>query len=123
MKYMMLISDSGEAPAQSDADHDHEIFDRIGRWWGELSEKGTIVEGHQLQPAHTATTVLVDGNGGEVSDGPAFVTDGPFSEAKETVGGYGVLNVANLDEALAVARSWPGRSKLEIRPVVEREDM
>jgi hypothetical protein len=117
---MMLISESGESAS---GEHDHAMFERIGQWWGELTEKGTIVEGHQLQPAHTATTVNVDGNGGAVADGPAFVTDGPFSEAKETVGGYGVLDVADLDEALRVARSWPGHSRLELRPVVEREGM
>ncbi|TMD14255.1 MAG: hypothetical protein E6J00_05850 [Chloroflexi bacterium] len=49
-----------------------------------------------------------------------FLTDGPFSEAKETVGGYGILEVANLDEALAIARTWPSDARLEVRPIIER---
>jgi hypothetical protein len=51
------------------------------------------------------------------------VTDGPFSESKETVGGYGILSVANLDEAIAIAKSWPGGGTVEIRPVVDRGGM
>jgi len=52
-----------------------------------------------------------------------FLTDGPFSEAKETVGGYGILDVADLDEALAIVKTWPANGKLEVRPIVEREGM
>jgi hypothetical protein len=49
------------------------------------------------------------------------VTDGPFSP--EALGGYGILEVANLDEAIAVVKNWPGNAKLELRPVVDRADM
>src|SRR3989442_3460980 len=123
MKYMMLIvSDAGSWEGLSEAQQ-HEAFHRVGEWWGELSQKGTIVDGHQLQPAHTATTVKVNGGNGTVSDGALLVTDGPFSEAKETIGGYGILEVADLDEAIAVVKTWPGDAKLEIRPIVEREGM
>jgi hypothetical protein len=65
---------------------------------------------------HTATTVKFNG-------GKPVVTDGPFSESKETVGGYGVLSVANLDEAIAIAKTWPGGGAVEVRPVVVREGM
>lgn len=123
MKYMMLIVDNaGYRESLSEAEQ-HDVFHRIGEWWGALSEKGTIVDGHQLQPAHTATTVKVNGGSGTVSDGALLVTDGPFSEAKETIGGYGILEVANLDEAIAVVKTWPGNTRLEIRPIVEREGM
>jgi hypothetical protein len=114
MKYVMLIVDETgyweSLPEQKRA----QAFNRIGRWWGELSQKGTIVGGHQLQPAHTATTVKVHGGKAEVSDGPFF---------KEAVGGYGILDVANLDEAIAVVKTWPGDAKLELRPIVERASM
>jgi hypothetical protein len=116
MKYMMLLVDHVGAWEQIPEAKQKEIYDRIGQWWGELSQKGTIGEGHQLQPPHTATTVKHNG-------GKAVVTDGPFAESKETIGGYGILNVANLDEAIAIAKSWPGGGKVEIRPVVEREGM
>jgi hypothetical protein len=115
MKYVMLIVDKPGFWETLPEAKRNETFGRIGQWWGELSQKGTIVGGHQLQPAHTATTVQVHG-------GKAEVADGPFN-AKEAVGGYGILDVANLDEAIAVVKTWPGDAKLEIRPIVERADM
>jgi hypothetical protein len=123
MKYMMLIvDDAGYWDSMSEKQR-HEAFDRVGEWWGALVQKGTIVDGHQLQPAQTATTVKVNDGKGSVSDGALLVTDGPFSESKETIGGYGILSVADLDEAIAVVKTWPGNAKLEIRPIVEREGM
>ncbi len=114
MKYVMLIADeTGYWETLPEAKRS-EVFDRIGQWWGELSQKGTIVGGHQLQPADTATTVKVHG-------GKSAVSDGPLS--KEAIGGYGILDVANLDEAIAVVKSWPGDARLELRPVVERASM
>jgi len=116
MKYMMLLVDAADAWEKLPEAKRNELYSRTGQWWGELSQKGKIVEGHQLQPVHTATTVKHNG-------GSVVVTDGPFSESKETVGGYGILSVANLDEAIAIAKSWPGGGTVEIRPVVERGGM
>jgi hypothetical protein len=116
VKYMMLlVSEAGAWEKLPEATR-NETFNRIASWWGELSGKGKIVEGYQLQPVHTATTVKLNG-------GKPVVTDGPFAEAKETIGGYGVLNVTNLDEAIGIAKSWPGGGKVELRPVVDREGM
>jgi hypothetical protein len=114
MKYVMLIVDEPGYWETLSEDKRNEAFGRIGQWWGELSEKGKIVGGHQLQPAQTATTVKVHG-------GKAEVANGPFN--KESVGGYGILDVANLDEAVAVVKTWPGDAKLELRAIVERADM
>lgn len=114
MKYMMLIAGSEEAWAGRSEEELQELYGRIGAWWGEQAAAGRIVEGHELQPSATATTVRIG------PDGKASVTDGPFMEGKEMVGGYGILEVADLDEALAVASSWPAPDALEIRPVVER---
>jgi len=116
MKYMMLLVDEADAWEKLPEAKRNEVYSRTGQWWGELSQKGKIVEGHQLQPTHTATTVKHNG-------GSVVVTDGPFSESKETVGGYGILSVANLDEAIAIAKSWPGGGTVEIRPVVDRGGM
>jgi hypothetical protein len=116
MKYVMLIADETGYWETLPEEKRAQVFDRIGQWWGELSQKGTIVGGHQLQPAHTATTVKVHG-------GKAEVADGPFTGAKEAIGGYGILEVANLDEAIAVVKTWPGDARLELRPIVERTDM
>ncbi len=116
MKYMMLLVGSDEAFQRLPEAERSAIYQRIVTWWGEHSQKGKIGEGYQLQPARTATTVTI-------SNGKATVTDGPFLEAKETIGGYGILNVANLDEAVAIAKTWPAGGKVEVRPVVEREGM
>ena len=110
MKYVMLIADETGFWETLSEEKRNETFGRIGQWWGELSQKGTIIEGHQFQPAQTATTVKVHG-------GKAEVATGPFT--KEALGGYGVLEVANLDEAIAVVKTWPGDAKLELRPIVE----
>lgn len=114
MKYVMLIVDETGYWETLPEEKRAQAFDRIGQWWGELSQKGTIVGGHQLQPAHTATTVKVHGGKAEVADGPFF---------KEAVGGYGILDVANLDEAIAVVKTWPGDAKLELRLIVEQASM
>ncbi len=116
MKYVMLIVDEAGFWETLPEEKRAETFDRIGEWWGDFSQKGTIVGGHQLQPAHTATTVRIHG-------GKAEVANGPFNGYKESVGGYGILDVANLDEAVAVVKTWPGDAKLELRPIVERASM
>jgi hypothetical protein len=115
MKYMMLIAGSEEAWAGRSEEELKALYGRIGDWWGEQAAAGRIIEGHELQPSSTATSVRIG------QDGSATVTDGPFMEGKEMVGGYGILDVADLDEALAVASTWPAPDILEIRPIVERD--
>jgi hypothetical protein len=115
MKYMMLIADVEDGMPHT-SEEDEAVYARIGAWWAEQAAAGRIVEGHELQPSSTATTVRIG------PDGATTVTDGPFLEGKEMVGGYGILDVPDLDAALALASSWPGRAAtLEIRPVVERD--
>jgi hypothetical protein len=115
MKYMMLIAGSEEAWSGRSEEEQQALYGRIGEWWGEQAAAGRIIEGHELQPTSTATSVRIG------QDGSAAVTDGPFMEGKEMVGGYGILDVADLDEALAVASTWPAPDVLEIRPIVERD--
>ena len=67
--------------------------------------------GNKLQPAHTATTVRLD------SGDEPVITDGPFVEGKEVVSGYTEIEVADLDEALRMVRTWPGCPIVEIRPL------
>ena len=68
--------------------------------------------GAALEPAETATSVRGDGRGG------AVVTDGPFAESKEALGGYYVVEAADLDEALAIAREVPAPGGgVEVRPI------
>ena len=111
MKYMLLLvrnDEEWEALGEEGRD-----YASIMQWWGDLAASGRLVTGNELQPARTATTVAW-------KDQDPFVTDGPFMEAKEVIGGYGVIDVPDLDAALEVARSWPAKGhKVEIRPVIE----
>jgi hypothetical protein len=117
MKYMMMIAGSEETWAGMSQAEEQELYGRIGRWWEEQAAAGRIVDGHELQPSTTATTVRIDG------EGRTTITDGPFMEGKEMVGGYGILDVADLDEALRVAAGWPVPGDLlEIRPIVVRDE-
>jgi hypothetical protein len=111
---MMLIGGSEDGWAHMSKDEQDALYGRIGAWWGEHVAAGRIVDGHELEPASTATTVRIG------RDGSTSVTDGPFIEGKEMVGGYAILDVADLDQALAVASSWPAPDVLEVRPIVER---
>jgi hypothetical protein len=115
MKYMlMFVQASGGWEESAPADELQATYARIGEWWGKHSAAGTIVEGHQLQPSATATTV---------DPGAGTITDGPFLEAKETIGGYGIVEVSDLDAAIALAKTWPSSNRVEIRPLVVREGM
>jgi hypothetical protein len=115
MKYVMLFASGAEdARAAMPAERYEAIHAEIMEWWGTHSAAGTIVGGERLQPAATATTI-------RGTNGSQSVTDGPFIEAKEEVSGYGLIEVADLDAALALARTWPALQipgdSVEVRPV------
>ena len=80
----------------------------------ELAAKGQFVAAAPLHPVSTATSL-------RVRDGKRLITDGPFAETTEQLGGYYIVDVANLDEALAIASRLPPAKKgtVEIRPVYE----
>jgi hypothetical protein len=114
MKYVFLFCGSVEDRSAYDAltpDQLHERYAQVGRWFA--GHGGRMGHGHQLQGPDTATTVSFE-------DGRPVVRDGLFLEGKELVGGYSEVEVADLDEALAMARSWPGGGTVEIGPVVEQ---
>ena len=81
-----------------------------GAYIGALKEAGVFVDTDWLQPAHTATTISLKG-------GSKGVQDGPFADTKETLGGYFVVNVSDLDAAMAWAEKCPAAKsgKVEIR--------
>jgi len=82
-------------------------------WFKRLTDQGTATAGNPLEAAGK----VVSGKGGRV------VADGPFAEAKEAIGGYFLLNVSTLDEAVAIAKECPGLpygAKVEVRPVMEQ---
>ena len=78
---------------------------------------GKIIGGAELQPNRTATTV-------RVRDGQTVVTDGPFAETKEALGGYYLFDCADLEEAAALAAQIPGAAtgSIELRPAAEQDD-
>jgi len=91
-------------------------YEHINKWFEEHSRSGKIVGGEELRGPGSSTTV-------RFKNGKPIVTDGPFIEAKEIVGGFAIVEVKDLDEALAIAKTWPGGGEhriVEVRPVVER---
>jgi hypothetical protein len=108
---LLLVRSDEEWEALGDDERDYEA---IGRFWAEQAQSGRLLSGYELQPARTATTVALD-------EGRSIILDGPYLETKETIGGYAIIDVEDLDAAIAVAKTWPARGhKVEIRPVVER---
>jgi hypothetical protein len=115
MKYVLLFCGTDADAAAFAALSPDELrarYAEVGAWFQTHHDK--IKYADQLSPPTTATTVRHDWSGAE-----PVVTDGPFIEAKEQIGGYASIDVADLDEALRMARSWPGRGVVEIRPVLE----
>jgi hypothetical protein len=84
----------------------------------QLDVEGQYVAAGPLQPTSTATSVRVRG-------GKRLVTDGPFAETKEQLGGYFLIDAADLDEAIAIAARIPmaRRGTIEVRPVVQLADL
>jgi hypothetical protein len=113
MKYVLLFCGTPEDQAAFDALSSEDLAQRyaqVGQWFAR--HRGAIAGANQLQPREMATTV-------QLRDGGPLVVDGPFLEGKELIGGYAEVEVESLDEALDMARSWPGGGAVEIRPVAE----
>jgi hypothetical protein len=111
VKYVLMFAETAQYAADLAAMSEPErqaAYDEVGRWFGDHAVR--ITHHAHLQPAHTATTL-------RKVDGHVEVTDGPFVEGKEIVSGFVEIEVADLDEALAMARCWPGCPVIEIRPV------
>jgi hypothetical protein len=111
-QYVALIY--GEDADWSDTDHAEQ-----GPEYAAFGEAAAAVlrGGNALQPTSTATTVRVQGGKG----GDVVTSDGPFAETKEVLGGYYILECADLDEALGWAAQIPGawRGSIEVRPILE----
>jgi hypothetical protein len=106
VKYAVLIYSSDEGEGDPGTMEEYRA----------LTNRETTVGGAQLQPASTATTVRVE-------NGEALTTDGPFAETKEVLGGFYLIDVPNLDDALEFASKVPAArfgGAIEVRPLVER---
>jgi hypothetical protein len=114
MKYMLLIYHEERSWDTSTEAERQQIYGEYRELIGELSSRGKFVSGSELQPVTTATTV-------RVRDGKELVTDGPFAETHEQLGGYFLIEAENLDEATAIAARIPSArtGPIEIRPLAE----
>ena len=119
MKYAMLVYGDQSAWAELDEDEAARLrSESMPRWLALFEEMGKadpVVEGRELAAASDAKVV-------RVVDGDRVVTDGPFAETKEQIGGLFVTTLPDLDEAIRIAALVPAAEtgSLEIRPIVER---
>ena len=112
-KFILLFAASDDIEPRLPKAESDEVYKRIGDWFATHGRAGKIVGGEELQPRDTAKTVRFD------RSGKPTVTDGPYLEAKELVGGYAIVEAADVNEAVAIAKGWPGRSSVEVRPLVD----
>jgi hypothetical protein len=112
MKYMLLIYLDEKAPLSGT--EREECYAESTQLAHELQSKGQYLGANPLHPTSTATSV-------RVRDGKRFVTDGPFAETREQLGGYFLIDARDLDEAVGIAARIPMASKgtVEVRPVIE----
>jgi hypothetical protein len=110
MQYLLLIYNN---ESQSAAAHESAaIMKEYGDFTRSIMESGAYKGGNALQPVTTATSV-------RVRDGKTLLTDGPFAETAEQLGGYYLIEAANLDDATAIAARIPGArmGTIEVRPI------
>lgn len=111
MKYMLLIYADEQVWSEAEREQCYGESTEVAH---QLKRDGQYVSASPLQPVATATSV-------RMREGKRLVTDGPFAETREQLGGYFMVEAKNLDEAIAIAGRIPGARKgtVEIRPVVE----
>jgi len=111
MKYMLLIYADENAWTETERQH---CYGESTELTHTLRSNGQFLGASPLQPVSTATSI-------QVRDGKRLVTDGPFAETREQLGGYFMVEAKDLDEAIDIAGRIPGARKgtVEIRPVVE----
>ena len=115
MKYMLLIYLDEQALSEQEREQCYRDSTELAH---QLDVAGQYVAASPLQPSATATSVRVRG-------GKRLVTDGPFAETKEQLGGYFLIDARDRDEAIAIAERIPmaRRGTVEVRPVVELSDL
>ena len=111
MRYMLLIYLEEQALGETERENCYIESAQLAR---ELHSKGQYLAANPLHPTSTATSI-------RVRDGKRLVTDGPFAETREQLGGYFLISAKDLDEAIGIAARIPmaRRGTVEIRPVME----
>ena len=113
MKYLMFVCwGSDQMNAQTEPGPDEEREEESFPWLDDLQERGIWVTGDQLAPPRRARSV-------RVREGKTIVTDGPFTETKEAVGGFDILECGSLEEAVEIAAGHPIAQfgTIEVRPL------
>jgi hypothetical protein len=118
MRYVMMIC-GDEAAWAADEERAQAVMQEINAWWEKWAADGKVVDGGaELDSVRTAKTIS------RGPDGQPLVTDGPYVELKDVIGGFINLRADSIDEAVAIAAGWPGIAmlddKIEVRPVFER---
>jgi hypothetical protein len=114
VKYMLLIYDNAKSRETFLGEQGEDLMAEVGAIMKELTESGELVGGEALaDPSNTKTIRLVDGV-------PA-ITDGPFAEAKEHLGGYLIVDCESVERAAEIAVRWPNArfTPLEVRPLMD----
>jgi hypothetical protein len=113
MKYILLIHDEEQAWDKLSDSEKNTIYSEYGQFGEQIKASGNYVTGSQLQPTSTATSV-------RIRDGKRLVTDGPFAETREQLGGYYLIDANDLDEAIGIAARIPSArmGTIEVRPLV-----
>jgi hypothetical protein len=114
MKFVLLftgtMADQEAWDNQTDAERTA-AYGRVNEWFEEHTKAGRIIGGEELQGPMTATTV-------RSVNGKQMITDGPFMDTKEVIGGLVVVEVKDKEEAVSMAKGWPG-GPVVVRPVVD----
>jgi len=111
MRYMLLIYLDEQSMSETEREH---CYVESAQFANQLNSSGHYLAAAPLHPTSTATSV-------RVREGKRLVTDGPFAETREHLGGYFLVNAKDLDEAISIAAKIPGArlGTVEIRPVME----
>lgn len=114
MKYMLLIHHPEQAWDRLTEDERLKMYAEYGAFSEQITASGHYISGSELQPTSTATSV-------RIRDGKRLVTDGPFAETREQLGGYYLVEAKDLDEAISLAARIPSArvGTIEIRPLAE----
>jgi hypothetical protein len=114
MQYLLLIYEDETLAKRMDGNARRTMSDDYVQYTNQLREAGVLRAGEALHPVSSASTV-------RVRSGRATTTDGPFAETKEQLGGFYMIEVANLDDALKWAAKLPGAAtgSVEVRPIVK----
>ena len=119
MRYLMTIMSDPQDEAAGEYEAPPEVYEEMADFNEKMATAGVLVTGEGLAPTSEGAEVLF-------RDGHATVTDGPFTEAKEFIAGYWILDVASQEEAVAWARRCPhppeGELKLQLRRIAELDD-